>query len=267
MRVPSFAKILETQIRNFEASKSNFEDILTWSERIKDFVAPDNILLKVPEPREYLFLSHQCGNAFIVSVLTLMKAHILFSEAVARVGLEATMQMAVIEANFEHHLEVWKRYNYFNRTKRNWEESPEWREINKRYKKVFSQDRAKHNYSSFIFDSEKEQLIDWWKLMSSTGSHAGFMYSAMSIDFGKEGNTETIQSGIFDIIPDEPYKIGTSMIWLNEVYFTLAIITARILTRHKFSLRYSSEKMEDYYEDWRDFKLKKADDFGIKRPD
>ena len=57
------------------------------------------------------------------------------------------------------------------------------------------------------------------------------------------------------------------MIWLNEVYFTLAIITARILTRHKFSLRYSPEKMEDYYEEWRDFKFKKAKDFGFEKPE
>jgi hypothetical protein len=78
MRTPSFSKILETQFKNFETSKSNFEDILTWAERVKEYVSPDNILLSIGDPMEYLILTHLCGNAFITAVLTLMKAHIFF---------------------------------------------------------------------------------------------------------------------------------------------------------------------------------------------
>ena len=267
MKTPSFSKILETQFRNFETSKSNFEDILTWAERVKEYVSSDNILLEIPGPMEYLFLTHQCGNAFITSVLTLMKAHIFFAEAVARIGLEATMQMAVIEANFDEHLDVWKRYNYFKKTKKNWEESSEWKEIKKKYQKVFSYERANHDYSSFMSGHEKEQLFDWWKLMSNTGSHAGFIHSTMSIEFGREGMKETLQSGIFDIVPTEPTKIGVSLVWLTDVYFILAAINSRILIGHNFSLRYNPDRIEDSYQEWCDFKQKKANDFGIKKPD
>jgi hypothetical protein len=177
------------------------------------------------------------------------------------------MQMAVIEANFTEHLDVWKRYNYFNKTKKNWDKSSEWKEIKNKYQKVFSSKRTKHNYSSFMSNHEKGQLFDWWKLMSNTGSHAGFMHSTMSIEFGSEGNRGFVQSGIFDIVPNEPTKIGTSLVWLTDVYFVLAAINGRILTRHGFSLRYEPERIEEAYQEWCDFKQKKANDFGIKRPD
>ena len=90
MSSPSITSVLEAEFKNYEISKSHFEDILTWGERIREIASTDNLYC-IPNPPEYFDLIQISGNAFVTSLLLIMKAHVFFGFAVARVGLESVI--------------------------------------------------------------------------------------------------------------------------------------------------------------------------------
>ncbi len=261
MVTSSFSHILESQFKNFETSKQRYEDILTWAERVKEFASPENVLLNAPDPIEYGHLIHICGNAFIVAMLNTMKGHIFFGEAIARVGVDAIIEMAIIEADIAKHLQVWKNYNYSN------PRNADWAQIKSAYNEVFMQrNRGRHDYSSFIKNDERTEIIDRWLALSHSGSHVNFVQTAMNTRFENSGGIPVMHTGLFDIENAGGNDIGISMVYLIDTYFILAIISSRILTRRNANLKLTTAELESAYREWFEFKAKKAHAFGIRQP-
>jgi len=260
MSLPSFAKIHEGEVHNFEISKSKFGDILTWAERVKE-IASTEIISKMPAPQEYIDLLHIQGNAFVTSLILLMKAHIFFSYSVARVGVEATTRMATIETNFERHLKVWQKHNYAKR------HSSEFRNAKRDFNRVFTDPRAKHDYSAFMEEDEYRVLFERWDFLSECGSHAGFIQTIFSMVHEKSGENESLKSGIFDVNENDNNQIGKCMVYIIDTFFLCALICVRILLRHDLNLKRSLQNIESLMDEWIEFKLAKAQEFGIKSPD
>lgn len=261
MATVSFAHILESQFKNFEVSRQRFEDILTWAERVKEYASPDNVLLTAPDPIEYGHLIHVCGNAFVVSLLTTMKGHVFFGEAIARVGIDAIIEMAIIEANIAQHLPIWRNYNYGN------PRSAEWTRIEREYANVFrGRNRGNHDYSAFVSEVERTEIISRWSLLSRTGSHANFVQTAMSTRLADSGGTPMMSTGLFDIESGSEHGIAESMVFIIDTYFILAIIASRILTRRNTRLKRTTAELESSQQEWFEFKSRKAREFGIQHP-
>jgi len=260
MSLPNFAKVLEGEIKNFEISKSKFEDILTWAERIKE-IASTELVLQLPVQQEYFDLMHIQGNSFIASIILLMKCHVFFSFAIARVGLEAAITMAIVESDYKNHLPIWQKYNY---TKRN---TSEFKEAQKKFTQVFRNTRKKHDFSAFMNEREYEVLFHTWDYLCTSGSHAGFLQTIFSVDYSDSEDAITLNSGIFDINMNDTNHIGKSMIYVIDTFFLCSKISARILNRHGVSLRKSVKEVEELFDEWVEFKMRKAKEFGIKPPE
>ncbi|MGI0016778.1 MAG: hypothetical protein ACREBU_25440, partial [Nitrososphaera sp.] len=260
METSSFSQILESQFKNFETSKQKYEDILTWAERVKEYVSPHNVLLEAPDPIEYGHLIHICGNAFIVSILTTMKGHIFISEAIARVGVEAIKEMAIIEVDITNHLPIWRRFNLEN------PHSNEWQQIFGEYRRIFRnrENIRNYDYSAFIRHHERTEIINRWGQLSHSGSHVNFVQTTMNTRFDNTDDTTFMHTGLFDIENTGEHDIGTSMVYLIDTYFILALISSRILTRHNTRLKRTTVELENSYLEWFEFKIKKAREFGIR---
>ncbi len=254
MSRPSFERLIEGEFKNFEISKNKFEDILTWAIRIREAVSTENIV-DIAEPKEYLMLTQLCGNAFVTAILLIMKAHVFFGEAVARVGLEAAMQMAVIQTNYKKHLEIWRSYQ-LNKGKE------QQKQAKQEFRKVFSYDRKKHDYSKFMESIEKDYIERVWGILSENSSHAGFMQTTLSMDFKSNKETTFIKTGFFDTLSPDQNMIGRVMLFVVDIYSHLSLIISRILTSKGYKLKRTPEKIETERKEWEDFSAEKIKELG-----
>jgi len=261
MSHPTFSEILQGEVNHFKVSKSRFEDILTWAERTKEITSTE-LIRNLPLPDPYFDLLHIQGNAFITSLLLLMKVHIFFSYAIARVGLEANINMAVIESDFNKNLKIWQNYNYTTTNN-----SQKFKQIKRDYIRVFQDPRKKHDFSAFMEEHEYDIIFKRWDYLCKSGSHTGFLQTIFSVDYENTEEEFILKSGIFDVKPDDINYVGKCMVYVIDTFFIGAKISARILNRHKVSLTRSVNDIETLYDEWFEFKLKKAKEFGIKPPE
>ena len=262
MEIPSFSKIIEEQFNNFEKSKKQYSDILSWAERIKEPCGSENILGETPDPFEYCNLLHNCGNAFIVAMLTTMKGHMHFAEAIARIGIDSIVEMAIIETDLEKNLEIWKKFNY-----RTYGDDAQRKKIENDYENIFRKKKSKHDYSLFITDDEKKAIIDSWGQMSRYGSHVNSVQGLSSMRFEKDSEITKVHTGVFDIPKNGfEHNKALSMFFLIDTYFILAAISSKILTIRGASLKRTPDELEAWKKEWYQFKLKKAHELGIKQP-
>lgn len=258
MSLPEFHKIIEGEVANFNITKKAFADILTWAERLKEIFHVKKVEEK-PGPIEYYELMHLLGNAFTNSILLTSKGYIFHSLAIARLGVEAFFQISVIESNYSKNSKIWQSFNYGKK------DSNEQKEVKKAYEKTFIHDRSKHDYSNFIDNESKFELVRRWDMLSSTGSHTVFAQTIYSLHFKVEENQRMVYSGLFDIDKTDKYSIGKYLIWLIDTFFIIAKSSSLIFENHKVHLYRSHEKIQLLCKEWLEFKDKKIKEFGIKR--
>ncbi len=260
INIPSFSKIPEAENKNFETSRNLFEEILTWAERLKQILHIKRVDIK-PGPIEYYQLVHILGNAFINSVLILMKGYIFHSYAIVRLGLESFFQLAIIETQFSEHLNVWKNYNYSN------SKSENWKDIKKSYNDIFRYKRNKHDYSKFLDLETKEILIHRWKFLSEYGSHVNFMQTIFSFNIKNIENKQLAFSNLFDVNNSDKNSLGINFLWTVDTFFHIANSLSIILENHKVYLYRSSEDIQKMWNEWVEFKINKGTEFGINVDD
>ncbi len=254
MNLESINKIIEAQFNNFHSSRKQFEDIVTWVERLKGIISIHNIHDLV-DPIEYSELLHIAGNAFVISIILAMEKHYLFALGASRVGIEAIINMAIIESNHEKHLNVWKRYNEYN------QDSEEWKSIYNDYNKVFLKDKKKHDYSRFIDDDDKKYIIDRWEFLSNYGSHPSMMHSVFSTRFSNNESGLSMTYGLFDDDPKNVFGGGKIVLFLIDIYFVLSKIYSKIFKIHNIDLIYSYDRINKLYFEWIEFRDNKLNEF------
>ena len=87
---------------------------------------------------EITMLVHIISNAFINSILLIMKGFVFHAYAIGRLGVEAFYQISVIEIDFDNHLKIWQEFNYTTKNK------TEWDIVKRSYDRVFRYDRKKY---------------------------------------------------------------------------------------------------------------------------
>ena len=122
-----------------------------------------------------------------------MKVFLFHGFTVARLGLESFFHIAIIETNFDKNLITWRKYHYGNSQDENWNQ------IEKEYYKVFrSKERKKYDYSKFLSNDERNELIKRWNKLSNVGNHIHFVQTALSHKIITSTDNDKLQSSLFD---------------------------------------------------------------------
>ena len=257
MSFPPFHKIIEKEFQNFEASKSNFPDIYAWSERVKGILMIKNVK-NYPAPDEFFWMINLISNAYINSILLTMKCYIFHAFAIARLGVETFLNIAIIQADFDKHYDIWKNYN---KTKK---DTVEFEKAKKEYNKTFRFNKQKHNYSSFMSSEEKDEIFSRWDILSTVGSHVSFTQSVYSFKVEAGSNDLKFQSGFFDAGFDDKKTLATHLVWIIDTYLIVAKNLSKILENHSIFLEMPHSKILELHKDWFDFKAIKIKEYGIK---
>lgn len=259
MSLPPFTKIIEGENQNFESSRKNFEDILSWGERIKELLHIKSVK-EPPGPLVYFQLVHLAGNSFTNAMLLTMKGYIFHGLAVGRLGIEAFNQMCIIEIDYENHLRVWENYNY---TRSN---DAKFGKYKKDFTHIFRRQRATFDYSKFMEESERDELVHRWDMLNSAGSHVSFRQTVYSFSIEESEDRLEVFSGIFDIDLSDKFSLGKHLIWLIDTFLIAAQIINRILEFHSVQLFLNTNKIKLLWNEWLDFKAKKVGEYGIEKP-
>lgn len=246
INVSFFDEVVNGQVSNYRYSRKMFGDALMWADRlIKVMILPRQ---ETPGPVEYFFLQDQIVNSFIVSLIDVMKCHVLYGFGVARIGIENFIQMAIIEVNLPEHLKIWQAYNYTPVTDGNW------RRVKNDFNMVFREKRGSHDYSKIISDEDKEELIRRWKTSSKTGNHPDFIQTILSSSFLVTDAKVELKTGVFDIDESDKNHIGKCMIWIIDTFFIITQYSAKILEARGFRLKSESKLIQVERDKWVSFK-------------
>ena len=258
MSLPSFDKILESEFRNYEISKKRYEDIITWGERLKEILCVRHIK-DSDGVIELTMLTNIIGNAFITAILLTMKCHVFHAYSVTRLGVEAFIQLTIIELNFGENLKVWRDFNYLK------SHTDEWNRAKNDYNDVFRKKRKSYDYSRIIDDDERNEIVSRWNMLSEVGSHVNFIQTLFSFSVIETPENIEILSGIFDITDAKENHMARYLIWMIDTYFIISKTVSKILESHDLALWRSCDEIERLWSEWIEFKVKKAAEFGFSR--
>jgi hypothetical protein len=257
MTLESINKIIEEEFRNYQSARDNFDDIVTWAERLKEIISVHNIS-DLFEPMEYNELLHITGNSFVISIILAMERHYLFSFAISRIGIESIINMSIIESNYEKHLNIWKKYNECN------QDSAEWRTVYKDFNDAFKFKKKKHDYSKFVNDNDMKYIMERWKFISNYGSHSNMMQSAFSTYFSNNQAEIKMTYSLFDGDPKNTFSSGKIVLFIIDIYFVLAKVYSKIFQLHNIDLIKSHDRILELFSEWIIFRDNKLIEFKNK---
>ena len=229
---------------NVQASAQKFPAVVQWAERVKEFIAPENCLGE-GKVLPYMILLLQASNAFVSSFIREMELHQFHAQAIARLGIDTVMQMAIIEADYECNSRIWWGYNGINATE---EEKSKFDED---FYIIFCRNRFSRAFDNYLPEETRKWLQQRWKRASHAGSHASLLSSALSVKMSTDG---ILSTNYFDEpLTNDAFDVEFRMILDIHTFFVLAKVATKILELHNQELRYDSSHLEAVFREWREF--------------
>lgn len=249
---PTIPEVLSGEIQNFIQFSLKNTQVVIWGERINqlfdfgrfgsEFGAEDAILL------------HIMANSFLTTFLLAAKGHIFHAYAIARVGLDAFFQLAIIHLDREENAKIWWSQN----TARGG--SQEERKAYRKYDTVFQKQRRRHDYSKLFPKEFAQRLIERWDFFSQAGSHANFVQTIFSLS--KDGGGRRMLSGVYDVTNLTSEQHVVISLYLLETYLAMRVAVSHLLVKQGIESPQQLRDIEAIFSDWIRFRTETQERIG-----